>query len=69
MNIELIEDLYMHMIYFSHTTNMWVESVGHNHGKTKNQDYTFVLIEIAKVRSNEEILTSLLSILLCEWMF
>ena len=39
---------------------------GNNHGKMEDQDYTFVLTEIAKVRSNEEILTSLLSILLCE---
>ena len=66
MNIELIEDLYMHMIYLSWTTDIWFECVGNNHGKIENQDYTFVLIEIAKVRSNEEILTSLLSILLCE---
>ena len=45
---------------------MWFECADNIHGKTENQDYTFVLIEIAKVRSNEEILTSLLSILLCE---
>ena len=63
MNIDLIEDLHMHMFYLSSSTDMCFEN---NHGKTKNQDYTFVLIEIAKVRSNEEILTSLLSILLCE---
>ena len=56
----------MHMIYLSWTIDMWFECVGNNHGKIENQDYTFVLIENAKVRSNEEILTSLLSILLCE---
>ena len=60
MNIELIENLYMHMLYLSWTTDMWFECAGNN------QDYTFVSIEIAKVRSNEVILTSLLSILLCE---
>ena len=66
MNIELIEDLCVHMFYLSWTTDMCFEFVGNNHGKIENQDYTFVLIEIAKVISNEEILTSLLSILLCE---
>ena len=66
MNIELIEDLYVHIFYLSWTTDMWFECVGNNHGKMENQDYTFVLFENAKVRSNEEILTSLLSILLCE---
>ena len=59
-----IEDLYMHMFYLSWTTDMWFECARNIHGKTENQDYTFVLIEIAKVRSNKEILTSLLSILL-----
>ena len=63
MNIELIEDLYVHIFYLSWTTDMWFENI---HGKMENHDYTFVLIEIAKARSNEEILTSLLSILLCE---
>ena len=66
MNIELIKDLYVHMFDLSWTTDMWFECAGNNHGKTENQEYTFVLIEIVKVRSNEEILTSLLSILLCE---
>ena len=56
----------MHMFYLSWTTDMCFECVGNNHGKKENQDYTFVLTEIAKVRSNEEILTSLSSILLCE---
>lgn len=65
MNIKLIEDLYMHMIYLSWTTNMWFECAGNNHGKIENQDYTFVSIENSKVRSNVEILTLLLSILLC----
>ena len=54
------------MIYLSWTTNMCFECETNNHGKMENQDYTFVLIENANVRSNEEILTSLLSILLCE---
>ena len=66
MNIELIEDLYLYIFYLSWTTNVWFECAGNIHGKMENQDYTFVLTEIAKVRSNEEILTSLLSILLCE---
>ena len=66
MNIELIENLYVHIFYSSWTIDMWFECVGNIHGKMENQDYTFVLIEIAKVRFNEEILTSLLSILLCE---
>ena len=56
----------MNMFYSSWTTDMCFECARNNHGKMENQDYTFVLIEIAKVRSNEEILTSLLSILLCE---
>ena len=56
----------MHMIYLSWTTDMQFECKGNNHGKMENQDYTFVLTENAKVRSNEEILSSLLSILLCE---
>ena len=56
----------MHMFYSSWTTDMCFECVGNNHGKIENQDYTFILTENAKVRSNEEILTSLLSILLCE---
>ena len=66
MTIELIEDLYVHMFYLSCTIDMCFECAGNNHGKMENQDYTFVLTEIAKVRSNEEILTSLSSILLCE---
>ena len=43
-----------------------IECARNNHDKMENQDNTFVLIENAKVRSNEEILTSLLSILCCE---
>ena len=66
MNIELIEDLYVHIFYLSWTIDMCFECAGNNHGKMENQDYTFVLIENAKVRSNEEILTFLLSILFCE---
>ena len=56
----------MHIFYLSWNTNMCFECARNNHGKMENQDYTFVLIEIAKVISNEEILTLLLSILLCE---
>ena len=56
----------MHIFYLSWTTDVWFECAGNIHGKTENQDYPFVLIEIAKVGSNEEILTLLLSILLCE---
>ena len=49
----------MNMIYLSWTIDMWFECVRNNHGKMKNQDYTFVLIENVKFRSNEEILNSL----------
>ena len=66
MNIDLIGDLHMHMFYLSWSIDMCFECARNNHGKMENQDDTFVLTEIAKVRSNEEILTSLLSILLCE---
>ncbi len=45
---------------------MQFECVGNNHGKMENQDYTFLSIEITKAISNEKILASLLSILVCE---
>ena len=66
MNIEMIEDLYICICFiYLGLLICGCECAGNNHGKMENQDYTFVLTEIAKVRSNEEILTSLSSILLC----